>query len=139
MKLITPFLLRYIIAATFLTVLFRFFLSYFLKVDDSLAVLLVAAGYGLSMFFSGFYFGKKDGTYLPIYDIGFRFHLATFVVHNVVSALWLLSGNASVKESINQLLVSAGIWGVFLLIHFIVYLRLRKHSIDDLDKSDLFE
>jgi hypothetical protein len=139
MKLLTPYLMRFIIAATLLTLLFRYSLSYFLMTDQPMWVLLVASVYGLGMFISGLFFGRKEGEYLPIYDIGFRFHLATFVVHNVISCLWLLYGKTSAKENINQLLISAGIWGVFLIMHLIVYLRLRKQSINDLDKNDLFE
>lgn len=139
MKLITPFLLRFIVAAALLTIAFRYFLSYFLASGQNMAVILVAVGYGLGMFVSGLYFGIKDGAYLPIYDIGFRFHFATYVIHNSISAAWLLSGFASQKENIDQFYTTMIIWGVFLLIHFLVYVRLRKNAIDDLDKSDLFE
>lgn len=138
-KMITPYLLRFMIAATLLTIVFRYLLSYFLTNEQYIGVILIAMGYGLGMFFSGLYFGKKDGAYLPIFDIGFRFHLATFVVHNALSIVWLKWGNPSAKESLNQLWVSMCIWGVFLLIHFIAYLRLRRNAIDNLDKNDLFE
>lgn len=50
-------------------------------------VIVVVINYGLSMAISGWYFGRKDAEYLPIYDIGFRFHLTPYLVHNMISIL----------------------------------------------------
>jgi len=91
------------------------------------------------MWFNGRYFGWKEYEYLPIYDIGFRFHLATFLAHNVVSLLWFSLGFQSHYETISVIFITAGIWSVFLFIHFMYYLSIRKSTIKDLDKDDLFE
>ncbi|CAI8400409.1 MAG: Uncharacterised protein [Flavobacterium sp. SCGC AAA160-P02] len=34
-------------------------------------------------------FWKNDGEYLPILDIGFRFHFTTYIIHNGTSILWI--------------------------------------------------
>jgi PadR family transcriptional regulator PadR len=86
-----------------------------------------------------YYFGRKEYEYLPIYDIGFRFHLSTFIAHNVISLLWFVFGFESKYENINVIYITALIWTVFLIIHFVYYLSVRKSSIKNLDKEDLFE
>lgn len=91
------------------------------------------------MFISGWYFGKKDGEYLPIYDVGFRFHFATYFIHNLVSYLWFAFDFESSYEKILNINTTALIWGAILIIHFIFYLWTRKNSINDLDKNDFFE
>ena len=91
------------------------------------------------MFLTGWYFGKKDGEYLPIFDVGFRFHLITYLVHNSISFLWVTLGPASIHESINVILWTAAYWGFFLILHFIFFLFAKKRTIDNLDKKNLFD
>ena len=95
--------------------------------------------YGSLMFISGWIFGKKDGEYLPIFDIGFRFHLMTYIIHNAVSMLWLAMGLGAKNESLGIAYQVAAYWGVFLVIHFIFYIMARKRTIDNLDVEDIFE
>ena len=80
MKSITPYLLKFAVTATILTGLFRYFLSTSLESNNVTMVLISSVLYGLTMFISGWFFGQKDGEYLPILDVGFRFHFATFLV-----------------------------------------------------------
>ena len=91
------------------------------------------------MFATGWYFGRKDGEYLPIYDVGFRFHLTTYLIHNGISLLWLGLGFGSKYENLSVSIMVAIYWGIFLLLHFIFYIWARKNSIENLDKEDLFE
>lgn len=103
------------------------------------AVIISAVAYGLSMWFSGVYFGKKDHEHLPIYDVGFRFHLATFLTHNTVSILWFTFNFQSANENSKTVYITMFIWSAFLLTHMIFFLSSRKSAIKNLDKSDLFE
>lgn len=139
MKIITPYLLRFTITAAILTLVFRFTLSH--GIENQMLILIGASSgiYGALMFVSGWIFGRKDSEYLPIFDIGFRFHLSTYIVHNLISLLWLGLGFGSQYESISITYMVAGYWGVSLIIHFIFYLIARKRSIDSLDKEDIFE
>lgn len=91
MKTITPFLLRFALFASLLTIAFRFFISYGIDNKSTILVGIVAVVYFLSLFFGGWYFGKKDGNYLPIYDVGFRFHLTIYLIYNVISEGWFFS------------------------------------------------
>jgi hypothetical protein len=104
-----------------------------------IAVILSAVIYAILMWFNGRYFGRKEYEYLPIYDIGFRFHLSTFLSHNVVSIFWFVFGFESHYENIKTIYMTALIWSVFLIIHFIYFLSIRKSTIKNLDKEDLFE
>ena len=139
MKTITISLRLYALTASILTVVFRSLLSYGIENQNQLLIILSAIIYGLTMFAAGWYFGVKDGEYLPIFDIGFRFHLTTYVIHNGVSLLWVGLGFGSNYEKINTTLMTAVYWGGFLLIHFLFYLWARKNSIDNLDKDEIFD
>ena len=139
MKTITPYLLRFALTATILTIVFRYFLSYGIENQSGIIITISATIYGLLMFASGWYFGRKDGEYLPIYDVGFRFHLTTYLIHNGISLLWIGLGFGSKNENLNVSIMVAIYWGIFLLIHFAFFLWSRKNSINNLDKEDIFE
>jgi hypothetical protein len=76
---------------------------------------------------------------LPIYDIGFRFHLVTYLTHNIVSVVWFKIGFESRYENMSIIYTTALIWSVFLIMHFLYYLSARKSSIKNLKKNELFE
>lgn len=139
MKSITKHLIKFGVAAILLTALFRIGLSYGIEHQSISIVSIFAIGYGLTMFLSGLYFGKKEGEELPIYDVGFRFHLVTFLVHNGITELWFMLGMQSNSESIVYVRWSTAIWAFILLIHTGFYLWTRKNTIQNLDKKDLFE
>lgn len=139
MKLITSNLLKFAGTATLLAVIFRFCLSFGIENHSNLMIFLCALLYFLTMFYTGWYFGKKDYEHLPLYDVGFRFGLTTFLIHNLVSELWFIFGFNSNLESIKSVHNTAIIWGIFLLFHFIYFLWTRKRTIDHLSKDDLFE
>ena len=138
-NLLTPNLVKFTLLICVLTILFRVALSSFITNKMIVPLILTSIVYGILMWISGSYFGKKDYEYLPIYDIGFRFHLATFVTHNLVSILWFTFGFQSKYESVKIIYMTAGIWSIFLLVHLIYYLSVRKSSVNDLDREDLFE
>ncbi len=138
-SLITPNLIKFTLATIILTIIFRIGLSTSITNKMTIAVIVCSIVYGILMWFNGSYFGRKDYEYLPIYDIGFRFHLSTFLTHNVVSILWFVFSFESKYENIKVIYITALIWSVFLIIHLIYYLSVRKSSIKNLDKEDLFE
>ncbi|OQD44412.1 hypothetical protein BUL40_02340 [Croceivirga radicis] len=139
MKTITKHLLSFALIAIIATIAFRYFLSYGIENQSTIIVTTSAIIYGISMFLAGWVFGKKDGEYLPIFDLGFRFHLTTYLTHNGISLLWILLGFGSKYEKLEWTVMVAVYWGFFLFLHFIYYLWARKNSIDNLDKEDLFE
>lgn len=139
MKTITPFLLRFILVITLLTILFRFFLSYGITHESLVLIILSASLYGVLMFVSGWHFGKKDSEYLPLYDVGFRFHLATYIVHNGISMLWFAFGFNSPMEKVSVVYITAIVWVVILLVHLAFFIGTRRYAIKNLHRDNLFE
>jgi hypothetical protein len=139
MKALTTYLLRFAAAAGIFTIIFRYFLSY--GIDNHLIAVIVisAVFYFISMFAAGWYFGRKDAEYLPILDVGFRFHATTYLIHNSITLLWIGFGLGSKYEDLTLYLVVAGAWGIFLLLHLTLYLWMRRKSIEDLDRDEIFE
>jgi hypothetical protein len=91
------------------------------------------------MYLAGWTYGKKDREFLPIHDVGFRFHLVTYFTHNMISELWFILGFNTKHENIAVIHLTGISWGIFLIIHFIFFLKARKNSINHLDKEDLFD
>ena len=137
--LITNNLLKFTLGTIILTILFRLVLSTSITNKMTLGLIICSIVYGVLMWFNGKYFGRKEYEYLPIYDIGFRFHLFTFLAHNLVSVLWFVFAFESKYENIKVIYITALIWSVFLIIHLVYYLSVRKSSIKNLDKENLFE
>ncbi|WP_257666763.1 hypothetical protein [Parapedobacter tibetensis] len=139
MKDLTPYLIRFSIVAAVSTVAFRYFLSYGIENNSAEVIIFAATLYGVALFTVGWYFGRNDARHLPILDVGFRFHLMTYLVHIVISELWFLAKMNSSLESAQTVHLTALYWGIFVLIHFILFRLARRKSIRGLDKTELFE
>lgn len=139
MKMITKNLLLFSFFMGLGAVIFRYLMSAFLSESAFESVWVLAAVYFFYNFLIGWYYGKKDYESLPLYDVGFRFHTATFFIFNFVSFLWFFSGAHSVNESVDQLYYMALFWGIGLAVHFILYMLARKKTIKGLNKEELFD
>jgi hypothetical protein len=102
-------------------------------------VWIVTAAYGVSVFIIGWVFGKRDRLHLSLYDIGFRFHFATYIICNLIAESWYLLGLQSDCEKISTVHLTAFIWGIGIIIHFVIYLITRKNAIKGIKKSEIFE
>jgi len=136
---ITENLVYFAVSALLLGILFRFGKSYAIENQDFTLIVFLAVAYFVAMFVTGWYFGKKDHENLPIYDIGFRFHLFTYVIFFVIAFLWFLLNFNAQQENIIAINMTALFWGIFILIHFAFYLWTRRKTINGLDKKELFE
>ena len=139
MKKITPYLVGFGLTSAVLTIAFRYCLSY--AIENRISNLIVAAAvlYFISLFIAGWYFGKKDNSYLPFLDIGFRFHVVTFFVHNIISELWFLFNFNAPQENIRVVHLTAAYWAIGLFVHFIFYQLTKRKSINGLNKDEIFE
>ncbi len=135
----TPNLMKFTAVSIALTVLFRIGLSQSIEHKIILPTIFVALVYAILMFFCGIYFGRRDHEYLPVYDVGFRFHFFSFLAHNLVSVLWFVLGFQSRYENIQVIYLIASIWSVILIIHVVLFLHLKKTAIKNLSKDELFE
>jgi len=136
---LTKYLVIFALLTVIFTIVFRFFLSYGIDIENASIILGSAAFYAISMLFIGWYFGKRDGEYTEVIDTGFKVHFTTYIIHNLISELWFLSGLNSSRESITVVHYTAIFWGLGLLLHFLYYMWMRRKSVDGLDDDDLFE
>lgn len=74
-----------------------------------------------------------------LFDAGFRWNLTTFIVWGAASEAWVLLGLHSLHEKIWIVQITLLIWSGFLLLHFILFLILRRRTIKGVHKSDIFE
>ena len=139
MKSITSNLVKFAIIFALGSIVFRFGLSWFLSNHKFMEIWLLAIFYFILNFSIGWFFGKRDYESLPLYDIGFRFHLTTYIIFNVVSELWFLFNLNSKYEHVNTFHLILIFWGIGILIHFITYLITRKNVINGINKSEIFE
>lgn len=139
MKTITKNLALFSVVLIVLTILFRYTLSNSLQNQHFNIVWVIAVLYGLIVFILGWIFGKRDNESLPLYDIGFRFHVATYLICNIIAELWYLLGLHSDYEKFKHIHLTVIFWGVVLFVHFIIYLITRKNAIKGLKKSEIFE
>jgi hypothetical protein len=139
MKLITKHLVQFSLLFLLGTIVFRFGLSRLLDNGQFTLVWVLAALYFFYNFYIGWVNGKNDYQSLPLYDIGFRFHLATYAIFVIVSWLWFQTGLASVNEKIETLFITAAIWGFFIIIHSVFFFVSRKDAINGINREDVFE
>ncbi len=83
--------------------------------------------------------GRRDGRENFLFDAGFRWNLTTFLVWGLASEAWFLLGLHSVHETIRVVHITLLIWSGFLVLHFILFLILRRRTIKGVHKSDIFE
>lgn len=139
MKSITKNLIYFSIILFITTLVFRYALSTMLHNKLFNYIWFLTVGYGVIVFIFGWVFGKRDNLTLPLYDIGFRFHLATFIICNSIAEAWYLLNLQSAYENIKWVHLTVIIWGVVILLHYILYIITRKNAIQGIKKSDLFE
>lgn len=138
MKQITKPLLVFSVAAIVFTFLFRYFLSVGIKNGNNL-IFIVPVFYFVIMFLAGWFFGKKDKEIFPVIDIGFRFHLSTYIIHTIVSIVWVMFIWKSSKENTNILSNTIIFWGAIVLLHYIFYWIYLKRSKKRIFKEDFFD
>ncbi len=139
MKLFTVNQLKFAACLFLLTVAFRYELSNLLETSQFNWVWVLAAAYAILIFAVAWIFGKKDYESLPLYDVGFRFHLTTYVLCNLIAEIWFYLGLQSKHENIRIIHITAIAWGFGLLIHFLIFLFTRKDAIKGIEKSEIFE
>jgi hypothetical protein len=139
MKTLTNNLIKFALVATISAVIFRYAMTYGIEIESKSIILFFAFLYAVVLFISGWIFGKKDREYMPIYDVGFRFHLTTYLTYNIISELWFVLGFNSKTETASTVHTTAIIWGFYIIVHFIWFLWSRKNSINNLAKKDLFD
>ncbi len=139
MKLFTINQLRFAVFLAIFTIMFRYGLSSLLTLHMFSEIWIIAVIYGALIFSIGWIFGKKDNESLRIYDIGFRFHLTTYLICASITELWFLFKFNSALENIKNVHLMVIFWGIGILIHFIFFLISRRNAISGMKKSEIFD
>lgn len=139
MKLGTKNILNYALGLTVLTFLFRWVLSSLLEQEQFGTVWIVALLYSAAIFGIAWFFGKRDKESLPLYDVGFRFHLVSYLICNIIAEGWFFFEMQSKFETVKTVHLTVLFWGLGLLIHSFNYYRTRKNTYKGLKKSEIFE
>jgi hypothetical protein len=139
MKVLSPNLLLFALLLLVYTLLFRWGLSSLLTAERFLWVILISVAYGSIIFLTAWTTGKRDGMNNFLFDAGFRWNLTTFIVWGAASEAWFLMGFQSAHEAIRIVHITLLIWSGFLLLHFILFLILRRRTIKGVHKTNIFE
>ena len=119
MKALTIRLGQFAICALVLTVLFRYALNLCIEANSVIGTTTCSIVYGGLMFLVGWYFGTKDAKENEVHDIGFRYHLVTYILCiGIGYGVHYLGWHA---ESLRAMTITAISWGIGLLVHFIFY------------------
>jgi hypothetical protein len=139
MKIISRNLLLFAFLLLVYTLLFRFGLGALLTAEKWFWVYIIAVLYGGMIFITAWTTGKRDGMENFLFDAGFRWNMTTFIVWGAASEAWFLLDLHSAHETIRVVHITLLIWSGFLLLHFILFLILRRRTIKGVHKTDIFE
>ena len=96
---------------------------------------LYATLYGITLFASGFALGYHDPVRKSKLDLGFQYHLMTFIVVNSVGLVSLFIAMGFNKETLLYGVFPLVFWAIGLLVHYYSSSR----SIKGMDKKGLFD
>ena len=137
MKALTIRLGQFAICALVLTVLFRYALNLSVEANSVIGTTTCSIVYGCLMFLIGWYFGTKDAKENEVHDIGFRYHLVTYIFSiGTGYSVHYLGWNV---ESLRAMTITAISWGIGLLVHFIFYLIEQRKTIKGYAKDEIFQ
>jgi len=89
------------------------------------------------MYLVGWYFGKKDAVENDFHDIGFRFHMVTYLLCiGIGYGAYYLGWNT---ENLRAMAITAISWGIGLAIHFVFYLIEQRKTIKGYAKDEIFQ
>ena len=137
MKALTIRLGEFAISALVLTVLFRYALNLCIEVHSVTGTTLCSIVYACLMYLVGWYFGKKDAVENDFHDIGFRFHMVTYLLCiGIGYGAYYLGWNT---ENLRAMAITAISWGIGLAIHFVFYLIEQRKTIKGYAKDEIFQ
>lgn len=137
MRIFTLRLFQFALCASLVTVLFRYTLNLCIGLNGWTLPVLCSIVYFACMFLCGWYLGRKDEIENEIHDIGFRFHVITYIMCIGMSFISYYIGWNT--ETLKSIIITALCWGGILLAHFILFLLKQRKTIKGYSKDDLFE
>ena len=139
MKFISKNLIAYSFLLLAYSLIFRYTLSSLLDAEKFILAMVSGVVYGVLIFITAWILGKAHSVKKFVFDAGLGFNVTTYIVWGLVSELWFILGFNSKYESIISVHYALIIWGVFLVLHFLLYWRLRSKTIKGVLKSEIFD
>ena len=137
MRVFTQRLGQFAVCALLSTIVFRYTLNLAVGMESLPAKLVCSIVYFGLMFFAGRYFVSKDEMENQIHDIGFRFHLVTYILCIAMGyAAYFIGWNTEPLKSMN---IGAIAWGIGLALHFVFFLFAQKNAIRGYAKGEIFQ
>ncbi|MBQ2912722.1 MAG: hypothetical protein IJE52_03420 [Bacteroidales bacterium] len=137
MRVFTQRLGQFAVCALLSTIVFRYTLNLAVGMESLPATSVCSIVYFGLMFFAGWYFGSKDEQEHQIHDIGFRFHLVTYILCIAMGyAAYFIGWNTEPLKSMN---IGAIAWGIGLALHFVFFLFAQKNAIRGYAKEEIFQ
>ena len=79
----------------------------------------------------------KDVEENGIHDVGFRFHLVTYIL--CIGCGYAAGGVGWNAEPLRSIMITAISWGIGLLVHFVCFLVAQKNSIKGYAREEIFQ
>ncbi len=128
--------LKYFAGTTLIfSVLFFYFLYSDLSINSYDRIWIYATLYGSALFLSGLAFGYHDSIRDTRLDLGFYYHLVTFVIVNAVGLISLFMAMGSYQISLLSGLMPIFFWLLGLLVHY----YFSSRSIKGMDRDRIFD
>ena len=123
------------ILALIFSIAFFYSLHSALKTEVYDNIWLYAISFGVLLFVSGLILGYNDSVRKSRKDLGFQYHLTTFIIVNIVGIPWLfLVMGFNINSVVNAIFQCIG-WGLGLFLHY----YLSSKSIKGINKAELFD
>jgi len=117
------------------SVTFFYYLYSALKTEVYNNIWLYAIAFGILLFTSGLVLGYNDSVRESRTDIGFQYHIITFIVVNIIGIPWLfITMGININTMLNVTLQIMP-WGLGLLLHY----YFSSTSIKGMNKKVLFD
>lgn len=96
---------------------------------------LFAILFGAALFITGLVLGYKDPVRKSRTDLGFQYHLITFIIVNVIGIPWLFISMGLNKEILINAAFQCIPWGIGLFVHY----YFSSRSIKGINKEEIFD
>jgi len=117
------------------SIIFFYYLYTALQEQSYSNIWWFAGFFGVFLFVIGFVLGCKDPVHKSRKDLGFQYHLITFLIVNGVGIPWLLFSAQLNPHTYLNAALQVFPWAVGLFFHFYV----SSKSIKGMNKEELFD
>jgi FtsH-binding integral membrane protein len=116
---------RFALITMFLSLVFFYFLQQGVEQENWKQILVLVIVYALLMFTNGLWNGYQDNPRTQRIEIGFRYHLLTYLIVNSAALLFAIIPSTT-AITVSHALIQILCWGFGLLVHYLVQRKTIK-------------